>query len=356
MTEEGRSYLVMEYVDGHWIDQYCDSYRLDIPSRLKLFQQVCEAVHFAHQHAVIHGDLKPSNILVTGDGILKLTDFGIADTLYPMCDDAENTGIDATGHLTRTSEIVLTPEYASPEQVEGESVTTATDIYVLGIVLYLLLTGRLPYHVETGSTSEILQAICEQVPEKPSQSVVRLTGRWLNSSGDTTTMAVPLLSSKQSTETAAHSMLTPQLLTLGEIAMARGTTPKQLTRILAGDLDAIVLMALHKEPARRYASAAQFADDVHCYLEGLPVAPTQTHRLYCTAEIGPALSGDCRHCIGPGPDNYGRHRRHGDSGWSQSVATVIVPKIPSAKPTRQSISSLLASARSGSLTSQSSSH
>ena len=277
MTEEGRSYLVMEYVDGHGIDQYCDSHRLDIPSRLKLFQQVCEAVHFAHQHAVIHGDLKPSNILVTGDGIPELTDFGFADTLYPTCDDDENAGIDATGHLTRTSEILLTPEYASPEQVEGESVTTASDIYALGIVLYLLLTGRLPYHVETGSTSEILQAICEQVPEKPSRSVVRLTGRWLNSSGDTTTMAVPLLPSKQSTETAAHSMSTPQLPTLGEIAAARGTTPKQLTRILAGDLDAIVLMAFHKEPARRYASAAQFADDVHCYLDGLPVRATQTH-------------------------------------------------------------------------------
>jgi len=284
-TEEGRSYFVMEYVDGQWIDEYCDSHRLDIPSRLRLFGKVCEAVHFAHQHAVIHGDLKPSNILVTTDGIPKLIDFGITKLVHPERDDDDDPGTVATVTLTQSGELVLTPEYASPEQVKGELITTASDIYALGIVLYLLLTGHRPYRLKTRSTSEVFQAICEQVPEKPSTSVVRRMARWSGSSGGTTTMATPIVPSEPSTTPTLLSTSPSPAPSLEEIAAARGTPPKRLARILAGDLDTIVLMALRKEPERRYTSAQQFADDVHRYLKGLPVLAHRDSSAYRVVKL-----------------------------------------------------------------------
>ena len=156
---EGRPYFVMESIDGQPIDQYCDSQRLDVPARLRLFSRVCEAVHFAHQHAMIHRDLKPSNILVTADGMPKIVDFGIARRIDP----------DTHG------ERVLTPEYTSPEQINGEPVTTASDIYAMGVVLYQLLAGRWPYRLKTQrSTADVLQAACEQAPERPSVAVFRV--------------------------------------------------------------------------------------------------------------------------------------------------------------------------------------
>jgi len=230
----GRPYFVMESVDGQPIDQYCDSQRLDIPARLRLFSRVCEAVHFAHQHAMIHRDLKPSNILVTADGLLKIVDFGIAKRIDP----------DTLG------ERVLTPEYTSPEQIEGEPVTTASDIYAMGVVLYQLLAGRWPYRLQTRSNADVLQAACEQAPEKPSIAIFRADKR-------------------------EDSPPSP-----AEIAAARSCAPNRLKRILAGDPDAIVLMALSKELEGRYASAAQFAEDLDRYREGLPVRAHRDSSVY----------------------------------------------------------------------------
>ncbi len=236
-TEAGRPYIVMEYVAGHPIDEYCDGRRLNIPTRLRLFTRVCGAVHFAHQHMVIHRDLKPSHILIVGDGVPRLIGFGIVRLIHP-----------------EPGEPLLTPEYASPEQVQGEPITTGSDVYVLGVVLYQLLTGRLPYRLEDHSTSEILQAICEQVPERPSAAVVRRPVQQVD--------ALP---------TSEPSPPPATIPTPEEIAATRGVRPGRLKRILAGDLDAIVMMALRKEAEGRYASAEQFADDVQRYLAGQPV-------------------------------------------------------------------------------------
>jgi len=160
-TEDGIPYLVMELIEGIPIDQYCSVHDLDIPERLKLFNQTCAAVQYAHQRLVIHRDIKPGNILVTADGVPKLLDFGIAKIFDP------SAGAEAT--MIRS----LTPEYASPEQIRGEPVTTATDIFSLGVVLYRLLTGRSPYPLQTNTPHEFARMICEVEPTRPSTVVAR---------------------------------------------------------------------------------------------------------------------------------------------------------------------------------------
>lgn len=246
-TDEGLPYLVMDFVDGMPIDEYCDRQQLSIPERLRLFCSVCSAVQYAHEKQVIHRDLKPSNILVTPQGVPRLLDFGIAKLLNPELFQAPLT--------TRTDWRPMTPEYASPEQVRGDAITPATDVYSLGVLLYELLTGRRPYRGVRSSMVEMERLICEQEPEKPSTAA----GRIEDDQG-----------SDQ-----------PATCTPESVSAARGLPLNELRRSLSGDLDTVVLKAIRKEPLLRYASAAEFAKDIECHLAGLPVQarnPTLAYR------------------------------------------------------------------------------
>jgi len=228
-TEDGSPYLVIEYIDGEPIDEYCDRKKLSIKQRLQIFQSICAAVHYAHQNLVVHRDIKPSNILVTETGTPKLLDFGIAKILDP---DPEHEG------LTQAGERLLTPEHASPEQILGKPITTGSDIYSLGVLLYQLLSGHRPYEVSSYKQRQLQKVICEQDPLKPSTVVVR--GQHAKDS-------------------------------LVEIATHRRQQPDRLRRRLSGDLDHIVLKAMRKEPEERYASANQFSLDIERHLRGEPV-------------------------------------------------------------------------------------
>ncbi len=234
-TDEGWPYLVMEKIDGQTISEYCEIHSLSIRQRLELFRFVCAAVQYAHQNLIIHRDIKPSNILVANDGVPKLLDFGIAKLLDP--EHTLNTADNDPGQ-TATAMRVMTPAYASPEQARGEPVTTSTDIYSLGIVLYELLTNQRPYQIKGNSFLEIERAICSTEPEKPSAAVRQ------NSTGQI-----------------------------------------KLSRQLAGDLDNIILMALRKEPERRYGSVEQFSEDIRRHLDGLPVNARQDTVRYRTSKF-----------------------------------------------------------------------
>lgn len=236
-TDSGLPYVVMELVEGQPIDEYCEAHRLSIEERLELFRTVCLAVRYAHQHLVVHRDLKPGNILVTADGTPKLLDFGIAKILDP---ETFPGGAETTVTMMR----MLTPEYASPEQVRGDPVTTASDVYSLGVVLFILLTGRYPYPMENRTPDAVLRAICDTDPPKPSTAVRRA-------------------------KDGADAM--PVRTTEETVASGFGEPVEKISRQLRGDLDNIVLMALRKDPQRRYASAEQFAEDIRRHLESLPV-------------------------------------------------------------------------------------
>uniref|UniRef100_Q01P94 Serine/threonine protein kinase n=1 Tax=Solibacter usitatus (strain Ellin6076) TaxID=234267 RepID=Q01P94_SOLUE len=228
-TEFGLPYLVMEYVHGTPLLEYAAT--LDTRRRLELFRSVCSAVQYAHQNLIVHRDIKPSNILVTPEGIPKLLDFGIAKLLGPGMDDF-------TGAVTIAGERPMTPDYASPEQVRGEPVTTATDIYSLGAVLYELLTGQRAHHIEAYSREAIEKEICAREPKPPST----------------------------------------------------------ITREVDSDLNNITLLALRKEPQRRYGSVEQFSEDIRLYLEGRPVRARKDTTRYRASKflrrnrLGAALS------------------------------------------------------------------
>lgn len=234
-TDDGRPYFVMDYIEGVPITEYCDQHRLPVAARLALFQTVCKAVQHAHQNLVVHRDLKPRNILVTADGTPMLLDFGIGKVLAPT--DTLTPAPKTSAELR-----LLTPEYAAPEQVKGGAVTTSTDVYSLGVLLYELLTGHHPYLVGNETRHDVERAALEATPTRPSVMVSQ--GR---------AGAAP---------NAAH---------VQQISDLRGTHPSSLRRRLLGDLDIIVLMALRKEPERRYPSAAALAEDIQRHLDGLPV-------------------------------------------------------------------------------------
>jgi serine/threonine protein kinase/tetratricopeptide (TPR) repeat protein len=239
-TMDGLPYFVMEHIEGSPINQYCDDRSLSTTERVKLFQTVCSAVQYAHQNLVVHRDIKPSNIIVTPEGVPKLLDFGIAKLLAR---DAVGQSQAATVTMLRP----MTPDYASPEQVLGRAITTAADIYSLGVLLYELLTGRRPYHIKRYTPQEIEEVICKQEPDKPSTAIHRVEA--VTDAG-----------------TAADTAPTPEA-----ISAVREAHPEKLRRRLRGDLDNIVLMAMRKEPQRRYASVEQFSEDLRRHLEGLPV-------------------------------------------------------------------------------------
>ncbi|MFQ5627470.1 MAG: tetratricopeptide repeat protein, partial [bacterium] len=246
VTDDGQPYYVMEFVDGQPLDQFCNEKRLSIRQRIELFRKVCAAVQYAHQNLVVHRDLKPDNIFVTKNGTPKLLDFGIAKLLQP-----ETPELSAT--LTQDGSWLLTPAYASPEQVRDEPITTASDVYALGVLLYELLAGRKPYSFDKQTPAIIERTICEQVPARPSEMV------------------------------AANGRTEPAVENWHKAVQEKSAD--KLRRRLHGDLDNIILKALQKEPQRRYESVQTLSEDLGRFLNGLPVFARSDSMYYRTSKF-----------------------------------------------------------------------
>jgi eukaryotic-like serine/threonine-protein kinase len=280
-TDDGVPYLVMEFVDGMRIDAWCDSQGLSLRERLDSFRTVCAAVQFAHSKLIVHRDLKPGNILVTGDGVVKLLDFGVAKLL--AADDADTDA-------TRTGLAPLTTAYASPEQARGESVTIASDVYALGVLLYRLLTGASPYDLDGKTASEAMHILSTASPRLPSDGVTESHARHLG-----------------------------------------GTSLPALRSVLTGELDAIVLMALRKEPDRRYATVQALSDDVLRYLKGETVAArperfSYTLRAFVRRNRGltlAALTAIVSMLVGTGVSIWQARRAQAEAARATRVRTML---------------------------------
>ncbi len=238
-TDDGLPYLVMEYIDGKSLIEYCDENKLSTNQRLEIFRLVCGAVQYAHQNLIVHRDIKPGNVLVNKEGRPKLLDFGIAKLMDEELNENEEG-------LTKTGMWHLTPEYASPEQIKGENITTRSDIYSLGILLYQLLTGHQAYRITVHSPIAIGKIITDEQVIKPSDKF-------------------------QSTEEISSSDGTIKQITPQSISNSRNEKPEKIFQHLQGDIDNIILKAIHKDPDRRYTSAEQFSEDIRRHLIGLPV-------------------------------------------------------------------------------------
>ncbi len=232
VSQAGQPYLILEYVEGDHADRYCDQHRLGVEARIRLFLDILGAIAQAHANLIVHRDLKPSNVLVSNDGQVKLLDFGIAKLL-------EGDGQGADGPLTIEGGRAMTPEYAAPEQLRGEPITTATDVYALGVLLYVLLTGQHPAGTGPHTPADLVKAIVDTEPTRPSDSV-------------------------------GLTRINAELTTT--IAAKRATTPDKLRRLLRGDLDTIIAKTLKKEPTERYSSVTALADDLRRYLKSQPIS------------------------------------------------------------------------------------
>lgn len=247
---QGLPFMVLEYIEGQPLPAYCDAHQLNIHERLNLFLQVLSAVQYAHTKLVLHRDLKPSNILVNEQGEVKLLDFGIAKLIQ----GSETGAVAASTELTQHNGHVLTPDYAAPEQIAGKPLTTASDVYALGVILFELLTGQRPYRLPRGTRGALEEAILATDPRRPSQV-------WLDADVQT------------------HH---PTAVTLSDLAGHFHTSARRLHQLLKGDLDVIVLTALQKQTARRYATAEAFAQDIQHHLAKEPIAAQPDSRWYRT--------------------------------------------------------------------------